>query len=487
MTLFIVALYFALVLLIGALSHRLFRGTGEDYFLATRNIGSFILLMSLFGTHMTAFALLGASGEAYQRGIGVFALMASSSAIVVPALFFFLGVRMWWVAKVNGYMTQIQFFRQRWESEGLGLAIFVVVAALLIPYLLIGVMGGGIILTEITEGDVPEWVGGLAVCLVVMVYVTYGGMRGTAWVNTFETILFMTLGAVTFVVVVRKVGGLETGLSRVAEGWPELLSTGPAISPLTLLTYTLIPLSVGMFPHIFMHWLTAKSASTFRAAIVFYPLCVAVVWFPTVLLGVLARPEFPDLAAPQANSVLLLMIRAHAPEILAGLLAAGVFAAIMSSLDSQSLAIGTMFTQDIVRHFGYHDRMSERGQVAAGRLFVAAVLAVVFVLAQLTSRSIFALGVWSFTGYAALLPLLVAALYWKRSTRVGAWSALLTTALLWLYFFYQGWGQPQYTVADTGILPIGLMLPASIAALIVGSLLSTPPAPKTLAKFFPRV
>ena len=85
MTLLVIGLYLAGVLSIGFLSHRLFRGTGEDYFVATRTIGPFVLLMSLFGTHMTAFSLLGASGEAHRVGIGVFSLMASSSAIVVPA------------------------------------------------------------------------------------------------------------------------------------------------------------------------------------------------------------------------------------------------------------------------------------------------------------------------------------------------------------------------------------------------------------------
>jgi Na+/proline symporter len=77
MTLAVIAVYMAAVLGVGALSHRLFSGTGEDYFLATRSIGPFVLLMSLFGTHMTAFALLGASGESYRSGIGVFGLMAS--------------------------------------------------------------------------------------------------------------------------------------------------------------------------------------------------------------------------------------------------------------------------------------------------------------------------------------------------------------------------------------------------------------------------
>ena len=66
MTLAVIFAYLGLVLLVGGLSHRLFRGTGEDYFVASRTIGPFLLLMSLFGTNMTAFLILGASGEAYH-------------------------------------------------------------------------------------------------------------------------------------------------------------------------------------------------------------------------------------------------------------------------------------------------------------------------------------------------------------------------------------------------------------------------------------
>ena len=53
----IILSYLAVVLIIGSLSHRLFRGSGEDYFVASRTIGPFVLLMSLFGTNMTSFAL----------------------------------------------------------------------------------------------------------------------------------------------------------------------------------------------------------------------------------------------------------------------------------------------------------------------------------------------------------------------------------------------------------------------------------------------
>ena len=485
MTLAVLILYLGVVLLVGMSSHRLFRGTGEDFFVATRTIGPFVLLMTLFGTHMTAFAILGASGEAYRTGVGVFALMASSSALVVPMIFFFVGTRLWALGKRFGYVTQAQYFRERWSSDGLGLLLFVVLTCLLVPYVLISLMAGGIIIHQATDGQMPSWTGNLAICVVVLAYVLYSGMRGTARANTFQTLVFMTFGAATVFVVVREMGGLGAALGRVAEQNPDLLVRGDNVRPLELLSYTFIPLSAGMFPHLFLHWLTARRLADFRATVVLYPLCIAFVWIPSVLLGVLGRIAFPALVGPEVNSVLVRMISHYSPGFLVGFLVAGVFSACMNSVDSQTLSLGTMFTNDIVRHYGFHDRMSERQVVRVGRLFVAAILVISFILSLVTDRSIFRLGIWSFTGFAALFPVVAAALFWKRSTRVGAYASVLSVAVLWAYFFIVAGEQPGYTVGGTGVMPVAVMLVVSAAAMTIGSLLSRPPDRSVIERFFP--
>jgi SSS family solute:Na+ symporter len=298
----------------------------------------------------------------------------------------------------------------------LGLLLFILLNLLLVPYLLIGLMGGGITLTQITKGMIPEWVGGLVVIAVISIYVVYGGMRGTAWVNTFQTLVFMICGGIAFFVISSSMGGFETAMKQVAEARPDLIVRTDHMKPLQLFTYTFIPLSVGMFPHLFNHWLTAKRAKAFQQTIVFYPIAIAIVWVPSVLLGVLGTIPFPDLQGPAANSILIRMIELHANKILAGILAAGILSSVMNSLDSQSLAIGSMFTQDIVRHYGFHYKMTELQQVFYGRLFVLVVLLGTYVLSLFSSRSIFRLGIWSFTGFAALFPVVVAAVYWLRSS-----------------------------------------------------------------------
>ena len=252
-----------------------------------------------------------------------------------------------------------------------------------------------------------------------------------------------------------------------------------------LLSYTLIPLSVGTFPHIFSHWLSARQAATFKAPIVLYPVCIAVVWIPSVLLGVFGNIDFPGLEGPASNSVLIRMIALYTPDLLAGLLGAGVFAAIMSSLDSQSLSLGTMFTQDIVRHYRWGGELSESRQILLGRLFVVGVVAAVFLVSLVAERSIFALSVWSFTGFASLLPVVIAALYWRRSTAGGAAAAIVTVIVFWIWFFVRGFGQPDYSVGGTGVMPVAVIFAGSVAALVVGSLLSKPPDSERVARFVP--
>ncbi len=178
--------------------------------------------------------------------------------------------------------------------------------------------------------------------------------------------------------------------------------------------------------------------------------------------------------------------------MLAGLLGAGIFAAVMSSLDSQVLAMGTMFTQDVVRHYAGgrrhgDDHMSDRRQIRAGRLFVIAILLLTYLLSLVAETSIFGLAIWSFTGFASLFPIVVAALFWRRATASGAIAAIFTVAALWIYFFSNSWRVPGYTIGDSGVMPVAVIFAASCVAMVVASLLSKPPAKEVLARFFPEV
>ena len=95
----VIVAYLAVLLTVGLGSTRLAKDTGDDFFLASRSIGPFLMVMSLFGTTMTAFALVGSTGKAYTVGIGTYGLMASWAAVVHPLMFAFVGVPVWYLGR----------------------------------------------------------------------------------------------------------------------------------------------------------------------------------------------------------------------------------------------------------------------------------------------------------------------------------------------------------------------------------------------------
>lgn len=663
----VVAVYLALLLALGLFANRMFRGTSSDYMLASHTIGPFLLLMSLFGTTMTAFALVGSSGEAFKEGIGVYGMLASSSGIIHSLCFFVIGVKLWEIGHRYGYTTQIQFFRDRLANDKIGLLLFPILVGLVVPYLLIGVLAAGTVISSVTEGafrdhfalydyGVPPWLGSLVISLVVLIYVFFGGMRGTAWANAFQTIVFMALGVVTFSVIAQRLGegegfvrSLQSASKAVAEkhpskvmrdvapkeleqyekelkrwqalafynwaqknadfrltpdqaqaahaaykgpplpgwqrtaealyardhdllppftaaerqeaflvqddrvfdkkdlpaGWETMpLSAFPRsedwqrvaidqyqpnighpddpldpadpsgprkwtrkramgiyrathwapeeprpMSKLIFFTYLLVPLSVGMFPHLFQHWLTAKSAASFKLPVVCHPIFIMIVWVPCVLVGIwatsatwegrpLVPPHFP------ANAVLAYVVGQLTSPLMGGLLTAGILAAIMSSLDSQFLCIGTMFTNDIVVHHGGPERFSDRQQVLLARSFVVAVVALTYGLSLFEPRRVFVLGVWCFSGFSGLFPLVFAAVYWKRLSVAGAFANVLTAAVVWLVLFRESNFGLNADYAFLGMMPVATIVAASTATMVIVSLITKPPPEATLKKYF---
>ncbi len=507
--LIIIIVYLGILLWIGRFAHVGFsKHTAGDYFVASRTIGPFLLIMSIFGTTMTAFALVGSTGEAFTHGIGVYGLMASWSGLIHSACFFLIGVKLWSYGNRFNFTTQIQFFRDRFQSNTLGLVLFPVLVGLVIPYLLIGVLASGATIEKVTvgafpaafpatRGGIPSWLGSGAICTVVLIYVFGGGVRSTAWANALQTCVFMILGAVTLFIIADKLGGAEAASQRVAELRPDLLVRGavaghPAhIGHLQFLSYLFVPLSVAMFPHLFQHWMTARSAKTFRATVIMHPVFIMIVWVPCILLGIWASTAVFNgklIVPPDANpnAVLGRMVGALTNDYMTGFLTVGILAAIMSSLDSQFLAIGSMFTHDVVLHHWGEQRFSDRQRILLGRFFVLAIVVVTYLISLASPGSVFALGVWCFSGFASLFPLVFAALYWKRTTAAGAIASVLTAAVVWcgLFFWSMTTGKDE-THLLYGLMPVSLILAASAVALVGVSLVTKAPSTAVLDRYFP--
>jgi SSS family solute:Na+ symporter len=417
--------YLALVLYVGVFAFRskVAGADAEEFFVAGRSLGPVVFLLSLFGANMTAFSILGASGHAFANGIVTFGLMASSSALVIPLSFFLIGTRLWMLGKRHGFLTPVQLFRDRWECRHIGTVIFVVQAGLLIPYIIIAVVGGGTTVAAVTNGAVPYWAGGAIVSLVIMGYVFFGGMRGTAWVNTVQSVFFLLFGSIAIIAIARGMGGFQTAIASILDSPKAYLLSRERVSPAYFFSYMFIPLSSIAFPHIAIFCMTARRLAHFKPTIVLYPLCMLAIWLPSVFLGVMANGA-TGLGLRGGDDVILRLVQAYAPPLLSALLGAAVLAAVMAS-DSQILALSTMFANDVFAYYGGSRRFGARAQVLTARVFVVLVTLVAYAVALTAPVSIFAIATqYAFAGYAALTPLLIGALFWKGSTR---WGALAST------------------------------------------------------------
>jgi len=529
--------YLLVVLYVGIFAFRRssHEGSAEDYFLASRSLGATVFLFSLFGTNMTAFTILGSSGHAFSNGIVTFGLMASASALIIPLTLFLIGTRLWALGKRFGFMTPVQFFRDRWECGHIGTVIFSVQAALLVPYIIIGVMGGGSTLSAISGGWVPYWLGGAVVAFVVMSYVFFGGMRGTAWVNTLQTVLFLSFGAAALAIIGSGMGGFRHAAEEMLRSPATApLLTRERISPWLFLSYTFIPLSTIAFPHINIFCLTARRMKQFKPTVILYPICLLAIWLPSVFLGVMANRaiEVPSIAAKvearktlatqgsalpaeernrlrqaaAGDDVIVLLLSHYAPLWLAGLLGAGIMAAVMAS-DSQILALSTMFTEDVFAFYGGKERFGPAAQVHTGRIFVLGLTAVAYLIALRAPTSIFELAVqYAFSGYSSLFPLLAAALFWKGSTKWGALASTLWTvfAVVGIAIFQYAVPAPQsgppvvaWTLFDVavlsrtpggtavfGLMPVVPMVLISTLLMVAVSLVTRKPTEQTLKRYF---
>ena len=494
----VIGIYLLLVVTLGLVSVRFFRGGTADYFVASRSLGPFVLFMTVFGTTMTSFALVGSTAETFDYGVGTFGKLASWSALMHPACFFLIGLPLWSLGKRHGYVTQIEYFRDRFQSRAIGYVLFPMLVGLLIPYVILGLLGVGSVVGGVTVGAFPETFAATrgaippAVTMavisgVVLFYVFIGGARSAAWVNVFQTFVFVSMALLAFWLIADSLGGFE---AASAAAKPAKAVREGNIGELEFFTYLMIPLSVGVFPHVFQNFLTARSAQSYKFLLVAQPVSILLAWLPCVLIGFWATGALvPGTDVPVippgtgSNGVLGLMVAKLTSPIVSGLVAAGVLAAI--SLDAQFIAIGTMFTRDIVVHHFGAERFSDRTLVWIARCFIVVVVVLTYLMTFGGTRQIFALGTWCFTGYAGLFPLLIAALYWRRVTAPAAFASVAVTGVVWAGMFVAANFGADRKFLVAGMLPVAALVVVCTVTLVVVSLLTKPPSDQVLAKFFP--
>jgi Na+/proline symporter len=181
-------------------------------------------------------------------------------------------------------------------------------------------------------------------------------------------------------------------------------------------------------------------------------------------------------------------------------------AAVMAS-DSQILALSTMFTEDVFAFYGGKRRFGEHAQIQTGRLFIVLITIFAYLIALRAPQTIFDLAVqYAFSGYAALLPLVVAALFWKGSTKWGAlastlWAAIAVAGVAifqaiiptpapgppvvaWSIAGYEVLSRTAGGTAVFGFMPVVPIVMVSALLMLVVSKMTAKPTEATISRYF---
>jgi len=470
-----VALYFGVLVLIGAWSYR---KTGRDpvsYFLADRGLGALLLVFTTLATLLSAFTFFGVPANSYLHGLGIFLGVGVTDAFI-SVLFFAFGYRLWLAARKFQFVTPSEFFGHRFDSPFLALLYSLSALLFTAPYISIQIIAGGHAIAALTGGAIPYLPAAIAMALIILGYVLFGGLRAIAWSDILQGLLMMAGMLLAFVLIASGVAARGEAAIDL-QAWLSL--PGPterwswqALAGFKLLIFMAVPL----FPQIFQRFYMVKSAKSFKTIMVVWPLLILAIFFPATLIGVWGRAVFPELAQP--DQIMPLMLEEFLPGPLAVIVIVAALAALMSTADSQLLTTSSLFTRDLYARY-INKTISPAQEGLAGRIAVVVIAVASFAIAVNPPGLIVEIGTWSFQGSAMLFPVLVAGLYWKRCTKAGAVAGGAVSSALTV-----GWLAGILPAAWTfGWLPVIPAVVAGSATLILVSLLTRPSEAKVKAYY----
>ncbi len=451
----IIGAYLFLTLLVGWLGYRKGESTPEDFFLAGRGIGAIVLLFTFIASNFSAFYFMGFAGAGYRIGYAYYPMMALGTAFAALA-FYFIGYRTWKLGKVHGFITPPEMIGSLTGSPSLKLLFMGVLVFFTLPYVAIQPMGAGYILNTLTDGQIPYFTGAVVLTVFIVIYVFVGGMRTVAITDLIQGVLMFSLMVAAVWIIASDLGGLAEANERVFEQDPELFSRQGAADHFSMQKWFSLMLlwlfCVPMFPHMFMRFFVSKDQHAFQFSTFFYALIPCFLFILPVIIGVLGHLTFPDLSGEESDKIIPMMLMEHAPLWAAALILTGALAAFMSSLDSQLLAISTMFTRDVYLSF-IDEKLSMKRQVWIGRSAVAICALLGLSIAAFAERSIFAIVKMAFTGYAVLFPSTLAVLYFRNVPPGACITSILCGEAL-LVGLSLGWIPQAWIFGFDPIIPV---------------------------------
>ncbi len=464
--------YLAIVIGIGIASARFSSGGVSEFFVGGRKMHRFVVALSAVVSGRSAWLLLGVTGMAYTMGAS--AVWTVVGYITVEMfLFLFYARRIRHFAEAHDCVTLPDFFAARFgDRSGVLRSILIVIILLfMVGYVSAQFVGGG----KAFAGSfgLDQQLGVVLTALIVVVYTTLGGFLAVSLSDMLQACIMIVALVLVPTLAILDFGGLgpvvdQLGTFDPTSIDPFALTIGAAIGALG------IGLGSPGNPHIIVRYMSIADPDQLRYSAVVGTVWNVVMAWGALFIGLTGRVYFPDVAMlPNADTEQLypLLASQHLHPVFFGIVVASIFAAIISTADSQLLVAASSVVRDLYEKILHRDEtVPQRLLVRYSRMVVVLLVIAALGFGVLAQELVFWLVLFAWAGLgAAIGPTSILALYWRGTTREGVVAGLVTGTVVTIVWQYTPFLEPLlYELVPAFAL--------SLVATIVASRLTAPPA-----------
>ncbi|SET03878.1 sodium/proline symporter [[Clostridium] polysaccharolyticum] len=471
--------------------------TSDDYFIGGRKLGAWVTAMSAEASDMSSWLLMGLPGLAYLTGFGEAGWTAIGLAIGTYLNWKFVAKRLRKYTEVsNNSITLPDFFSNRFRDKN---NILMIISSILIiifftVYTASGFSACGKLFASIFDF---KYVPTMIICgFIIVLYTSAGGFMAASTTDLIQGLLMSFAIIIVLIIGIVKAGGIGEVLSyaKSVDGYMSLFSTydpaaGKAASYGVINMISGLAWGLGYFgvPHILLRFMAIKSskeikksrtiAMTWVIISLAVAVCIGYVGAAITAKGIGGIETLTTSSA--AETIFIRLTNAFLPKFIAGIVLSGILAATMSTADSQLLLVSSSVGNNLYKKI-FQKEATDRQILLVTKTTTFIVAIVAMIIALNPDSSIFNLVSLAWSGFgSAFGPLILFALFWKRTTLKGAVAGMLgggTLSVAWsLYICKLG-----------GILEVYSLLPAFIFAsllIVIVSLLDKEPSSEIQSEF----
>lgn len=480
--------YMGMMVVIGAVFSKKNSSVG-DFYLGGRKLGPIVTAMSAEASDMSSWLLMGLPGVAYLTGGAEAGWTAIGLAIGTYLNWLIVAKRLRVYSQKCSAITIPDFISNRYrDSKKILMGITaLIILIFFVPYTASGFSACGKLFSSLFGWDYHAAM--IISAVIIIAYTCTGGFLAASFTDLIQSIV-MTLALISIVIFgINSAGGFDNVIDNAKDisGYFSLshihnTETGGSDKYSALTIASLLAWGLGYFgmPHILLRFMAIEDRNKIKTSRRIASVWVVISMAIAIFIGFIGNKltaigKIDQLDAADSERVVIKLAQYMSEHhtglaVIAGLVFAGILACTMSTSDSQLLAASSSMSENILKGvFGVKLSDKQSMMVARGVLLIIAILGVI--LAWDKDSSVFRVVSFAWAGFGATFgPVMLTALFWKRSNKYGTIAGLISGAVMvfaWKFGISKLGGAfaiyellPAFITATVFIIAVSLLTPA---------------------------